>query len=918
RIVASENQTKIRIGNGNTILLDKGKFYEFQLTSDKPSLIESDHPVLLAQYMVSNVVDRPPGVSQSDWDGDPLMLIVSPVDQTREAVTFVAYDSPNIVRKFFVNIVTKYTSMNDILLDGMPVTFEYLNGTDYSIAQVPITKGNHNLNSTKAGSGFIAYVYGYGGVESYGYGVGFNLSIKLDLGGDIHFVSDTLLLCKGEAKILDGGSAFSKFRWSTGDTTRTIFVTKPGYVSLTASNAEGCEITDSIYNYVSAPEVHLGNDTTLCKPATILLDAGKGFIGYKWSTGDSIQKITVKQAGYYSVLTTDKYDCPARDTLWTGFVDKPKPDLSHLDTLVCGKKTALFNLSADKGLYSLSSTDNSIKIDQLTATVPAYGSYPFRFNMVDQYQCKSDTAFRVAFRKIPTVTISVDDTTCYGYNLEARYLGDATIDKSRFTWVFAKDTLTDEIGKILMKIKLGMDRSKRDLFLKVTEDGCSNQNAIKEISVIPDLDFSVADSLQCQPKTFHFLATNTETVVDYLWNWGDGSTEHNGNQAVHNYAQDGHYTVELTATTDKHCENTVRKANVLYVAPVPTVDFSIKENSCLPKGIQNLFYTGSADSRDHYYWDISAFQPNEITNNPGDSKGPFSFRFIDNPIRKIGLQVISKYGCVSENKSLILRRIPNFSFASSDSAGCIPFSPELKAVPLDKLDKLSYHWNFGNGTSDNGTNVTPTFPLPDKLYDLTLTAASTLTGCSDSLRETGYFTIYPQPTAGFSVDKTLLSNESPTIQLTNTSDGAEQYRWDFADGYISRLKDPVHTFKVVGPRRIHLDAINTFGCVDTTSTEVQIALGKIFTPNAFSPNAQNQEDRIFFPYCNGVIEQGYHLRILSRWNDLVFETSNQLKGWTGKMPDGSNAPAGNYVWLLNFTDFLGVLHKQSGTVTLLY
>ena len=92
RIIASEDNTNIRIGSNNPFSLNKGKFYEFTLKQDQPSLIESDHPILLAQYMVSNSVDKPAGVS--NWDGDPLMLIVSPVDQTRETIAFVAYDSP--------------------------------------------------------------------------------------------------------------------------------------------------------------------------------------------------------------------------------------------------------------------------------------------------------------------------------------------------------------------------------------------------------------------------------------------------------------------------------------------------------------------------------------------------------------------------------------------------------------------------------------------------------------------------------------------------------------------------------------------------------------------------------------------------------------------------------------------------------
>ena len=918
RIIASEDKTSIRIGTANPIVLDKGKFYEFRLTADQPSFIESDHPILLAQFMVSNSVDRPANVSQSNWDGDPLMLIISPVDQTREAVTFVAYDTPEIVSKFFVNVVTKLESSSYITLDGSPITFLPLSGSGYVYAQIPIAKGNHNLNSTLSGNGFIAYVYGYGGVESYGYGVGFNLSIKLDLGGDIHFVKDTILLCQGQAKILDAGSHFSKFLWNTGDTTQTVFVTKAGYSRVTATTTEGCTITDSIYTYVSNPVVKLGNDTTICNPRSFLLDAGPGFSSYVWSTNDSIQKITVKNTGVYGVLTKNKYDCPALDSILVNFVDKPKLNLDRLDTLICGNLKTTVNITADKGNYSLLSSNNQVSITGLTATVPAFGTFPFTFTAVDPYTCRSDTSFKAGFHKIPTILISVDDTTCYGYSLNARYLGDADSTRARFTWVFAKDTLADQINKTQIKIKLGLDRSKRDLYLQVTEQGCKNSFVIPEISVIPDLDFSVADSLQCQPRQFNFKATNTENVVDYLWDWGDGSTLHNGKSAVHNYAKEGFYTIQVTATTDKKCINTVKKENMIYVAPVPTVDFSIKPGNCLKLGPQSLFYTGSADDKDHYHWDFQTLQANELIKNPGDTKGPLIFELKEKPKTAIQLQVVSKYGCISEIKSLTLQRIPKFALQSADSSGCIPYEINFSALTADPVDQVDYVWNFGDGKSGSGTKVSHTYPLPDKTYDIYLYAKSNTTGCRDTLYKPAYITVFPQPTAAFAVNDKVLGNENPEAVFTNQSLGADHYLWNFGDGSLSRLKDPRHRYEVVGPRQVLLEASNQFGCSDTLSQSVLIALKNIFAPNAFSPNAANPADRIFFPYCNGIVEQGYHLRIISRWNDVIFECQDVLKGWNGQLKDGSRAPEGNYIWVLYFVDFLGKFHHQSGSVTLVY
>ncbi len=1064
RILTSENKTNIRIGTNTPIVLDKGNFYEFTLNQDQPTVIESDHPILLAQYMVSNSVDKP--ANAATWDGDPLMLIVSPVDQTRETVTFVAYDTPEIVSKFFVNVVTRIEYMSNILLDSQPITFTVLPNSEYAYAQIAIAKGNHNLDSNVPGRGFIAYVYGYGGVESYGYGVGFNLSIKLDLGGDIHFSKDTLLLCKGQAKIVDAGSHFSKFIWSTGDTTQTIFVSKAGYTKVTASTSEGCILSDSIYTYLSNPVVKLGNDTTICNPKTLKLDAGAGYTSYHWNTKDSVRSITITKAGIYSVLSMNKYDCPAGDTLLVNFTNKPKINLLGLDSLVCGSKVSTLNITADKGQYQLKSINPLVSVKGLMATVPQFGTYPFTFTATDQYTCASDTVFTIGFHeipvlnlgsdtticnpkhivldagagmksylwstkdtirtinvrnqgsygvlirnkygcsnqdniqvnfvnnpkmdlsrldtlfcgiksafanisvdkgkyiltsmdpavtisglsvnatkfatfpfnykvtdqfscvsdtsftmgfhKIPTAQISVDDTTCYGYNLNARYTGDADLTLAKFTWIFAKDTVFEGIGKDQIQVKIGYDKNKRDLFLNVNERGCSNQSNIKEINVIPDLNFTVIDSLLCQPEDFKFSATNTENVVDYEWNWGDGTIEHLSQTAAHHYAKAGYYNVSVTATTDKKCINTIKKENLVYAAPIPTMDFSIKENTCLELGAQSLFYTGSADEKDHYNWDLSEFLAQEVVKVPGDTKGPLIFDVKSKPAVNIALQVTSKYGCISDKKALRILHVPRFSLSMPDSSGCIPFYANLKAITGDPVDQVSYKWNFGDGEKTSGTNVTHTYPIPDKKYDITLFAESVTTGCKDTLFKPGLIKVHPRPKAGFAFENKIYTNADAAVQFVNQSDGADHFVWDFGDGKQALTSDPAHKYDVVGQRRVLLRAINVFECSDTISNLVLIALQQIYTPNAIAPNAANVMDREFRLYSNGVNEMDYHLTIMSRWGDVVFECRNEIRGWDGKMNNGSFAPAGNYIWILHFVDFLGNPHEQKGIVTLIF
>jgi gliding motility-associated-like protein len=52
--------------------------------------------------------------------------------------------------------------------------------------------------------------------------------------------------------------------------------------------------------------LNIGKDTTLCFPATLVLDAGPGFQTYSWNTGSASRAINVTQPGSYHVSVTSR------------------------------------------------------------------------------------------------------------------------------------------------------------------------------------------------------------------------------------------------------------------------------------------------------------------------------------------------------------------------------------------------------------------------------------------------------------------------------------------------------------------------------------------------------------------------------------------------------------------------------------
>jgi len=335
-------------------------------------------------------------------------------------------------------------------------------------------------------------------------------------------------------------------------------------------------------------------------------------------------------------------------------------------------------------------------------------------------------------------------------------------------------------------------------------------------------------------------------------------------------------------------------------------------------GDNNISYAGTGDTLDRYIWDLSGLDTTEITQNPDTTQGPLIFNLKNKPQTNIRLSVTSKYGCLSDTATVLVKRVPGFTVQTSSGAGCTPFEPQFSAITGDSVDQVSYSWDFGDGTNGAGNPVKHEYPEPDHKYDVILYALSAVTGCADTLITPSLVWAYPKPEAAFSMDHTTVYNDKPTVNFSNLSTGANTYLWDFGDEATSDQKDPSHYYQATGYRTVLLEAVNEFLCSDTVTHQLLVAFDRIFPPNGFSPNAPSEIDREFKLGSEGIATVGYHLTILSRWNDIVFETKDEIKGWKGQMPNGSMAPAGVYVWILNFSDFLGRRHRQTGTVTVVY
>lgn len=276
---------------------------------------------------------------------------------------------------------------------------------------------------------------------------------------------------------------------------------------------------------------------------------------------------------------------------------------------------------------------------------------------------------------------------------------------------------------------------------------------------------------------------------------------------------------------------------------------------------------------------------------------------------------VEENGCSNHYEIKDIPVDPTLSIEVKNAILCQPEVFEFSAMNTET--GVSYNWDFGDGKMGTGEKPTHTYENAGK-YDVRVTVVTNdIKGCTNTALIKEMVFAAPLPHAAFRMDKNIVYKGKATVNFSNSSLGSSSYLWNFGDESTSDLENPSHIYEVTGYRTVLLKAFNEY-CSDTVSHQLLVAFDRLFPPTGFSPNAPDIADQVFLLNAEGVISDGYHFTVLSRWNDIVFEAKDEIKGWDGKMKNGTFAPTGAYVWILNFTDFLGRKHQQTGTVTLVY
>lgn len=174
KMIASRANTVINMSNGQQVVLaNPGDSYLIDAT-DRLA-INASFPIQVAQYSKSLSCDLP---FNEFGPGDPFMLMISPDEQTFSNITFNALSTPEIER-YFLQVTAATDQTQGITLNGTNIAAQFETfepNPTMSIAEIELNKGQDVTLDAGGGDGFIAYIYGFGPIESFGYVAGSGLA----------------------------------------------------------------------------------------------------------------------------------------------------------------------------------------------------------------------------------------------------------------------------------------------------------------------------------------------------------------------------------------------------------------------------------------------------------------------------------------------------------------------------------------------------------------------------------------------------------------------------------------------------------------------------------------------------------------------------------------------------------------------
>ncbi len=425
------------------------------------------------------------------------------------------------------------------------------------------------------------------------------------------------------------------------------------------------------------------------------------------------------------------------------------------------------------------------------------------------YLCYNYVSYSVLVPSNPDIFFNWNpEPTCMGDN--TFFFGNSGFPISQWHWNFGDGNFST----LQNPVHVFADTGSYLVELTIIDTlGCTNSlNNEVHVAPIPQVSFTMSDSLLCSGGTILFTGTASSNVNSWYWEFGDGSFSWDQNP-IHNYASPGTYTITLTVTDIEGCSNFTE--NHIYIIPNPSASFNYTNLSCNTVTFSDLSAAPPGYNIVQWAWDFDDGTTSTVQNPVHDFTNGIG-------VYNVELVVTSDSGgyfCTDTiSQTVITPGLPSVFFAWDPEPTTLGNTTNFFGNSGNMI--TSWYWDFDDGNYSYLQNPTNIF-ASSGIYNVQLIVTD-IDGCQNTVYHE--VTVADPPELDFTWD---ISCEAEPVQFlilsppTNIID-VVNWDWDFGDGGISNDMEPVHIYGMAGVYNVSLTITNNNSASNTVVKQVTV------------------------------------------------------------------------------------------------
>ena len=588
------------------------------------------------------------------------------------------------------------------------------------------------------------------------------------------------------------------------------------------------------------------SNSPVCSRNTIQFSVNSNGIFYNWNGPNSfssnqknpfINNAATNNAGIYSLLMLDSSNgCLMTTSVDLSIIPTPKVGFTQTSLSHCLNGNNFFLTDTSSIAYGSRQrlwTFNGIPALQAGSDTSTFNTVSRSFLSAGIDTVKLTETSDLGCKDSVTKTLSVYDQTQNGFTINHAnqcvqnnflFTDTSNISNGSYTklWKFGNgDTSTSSV--VNKTFAIGSYTVK---FITTTNHGCTDstqQNVVIYQYPKPVVGFTQNNFSQCLSGN-SFLLNDTSNIssgtISRQWIFSDSSTS-NSLTLNKQFLKAGNYFIKLFVTSDHNCIDSVSKNVTVF--PQPKSGFSQNTFAqCLSGNSFSFNDTSSIDSGNiTRSWSFTNLS-NSAASIDTSTSSSVSKVFTNAGGFAVKLYELSDHSCIDSTiKIMTVYPQTRTGFTQNNIAQCLSGN-NFSLIDTSSISSgtMTRKWFLGDSSFSTNNNLNKTF-INAGTYTIKLFETSDH-NCIDSAIKT--FTVYPQPSAGFTQNTFAHCLTGNTYILNDTSTfstGSLTRIWNFGDSTISTNSSLNKTYLSAGTFPIKLTITTNNNCHDS--------LTKLFT-----------------------------------------------------------------------------------------